>query len=179
MMIAFVVAGLALAACGSKEKPPGEWDTFTYADDGFSVRAPIKPGESTETIPTEFGNAPTRQYACSKLTDEGALIVMASDVDLPGDLDIPASLKDVASATSGGVNGQMISSEAVTLGGAPGHRYEVRGEAPDLGSVEMMGVAYYHNKRLYQVMAMYPVGDAKYKEKGEAFLASFTFLAGD
>jgi hypothetical protein len=175
ILVASVVFALMLFACGSKEKPPGEWDTFTFADDGFSVYAPVKCATTNETIPTAFGPAPTRQYMCNDLSDKGALIIMVSDVELPDGLDAAKILADVADATSGGGSGKQLSSEPTTLDGVPGHEYKVRREAPELGMLELIGAAYLSGKRLYQVMGTYPVGDEKYQKKVDAFQSSFRF----
>ena len=171
---AVLVCALMLAgACGGKEKPPAEWERFTFSDDGFSVRAPLHPRVSNSTIDTDLGASETRTYVCSKLSDRGALIVMINDIVLPAGTDMATALHGGVQGNASTFGGQVVSEVPVAKNGIQGTSYKIRGNDADLGPIEVVGESFHDGGHMFQAIALIPLDDEKYREKGEAFIASF------
>ena len=103
-----------------------EWQTYSYAADGFSVSAPAVPVASNQSVTTAEGSVELHNY----LVDIGAAALNASATNDASLLNknIAEALKGAENDAVGNAHGHLISDEGIALGEYSGLEFEAEND---------------------------------------------------
>ena len=150
-MLALVVCGSAPAFAQDPAAKP-DWKEYSYADDGFALKAPAEPAFAKQQQPTASGNIEMRQYSVDLAKDSGVLMSVS---DFPNGVHSPPK-----EALEAAVNGSVQASKAtkksekdIQLQQVAGVEFEAETDA-----YHMLGRYYWKNGRLFSLLAVTPLG---------------------
>jgi hypothetical protein len=151
----------------SPRTKPSEWKTYSYPAEGFRAAFPSEPTEQKQSVQTNAGTFELHTYL---VTNEAvALYIGVCDYgETVAGADPNAILEGARNGAVSKVNGHLISSSKVTLGGYPGIAFEV-----ETGGSHFFGRIYLVTTVLYQAFVALPP-EQSYPNTGK-FFDSFQF----
>ncbi len=149
VILALVVCGTGLACKRTPTAQPG-WLEYSYADDGFALKAPSQPTFEKQQDPTASGNIELRQYSVELTSD---VQIMMNVSDFPN-----ANHGTPRAALEGAVNGSIQNTKAtktseqdIELQQVPGIEFEA-----ETSGYHLLGRYYWKNNRLFALIAVSP-----------------------
>lgn len=151
LFLALPVCGSILAIAQDPAAKP-EWKEYSYADDGFALKAPAEPTFAKQQQATADGNIEMRQYSVDLTKDSGVLMSVS---DFPNGVHSPPK-EALEAAVNGSVQAtkaKKTSEKDIELRQVPGIEYEADNDA-----YHIMGRYYWKDGRLFSLMAVAPLG---------------------
>ena len=159
----------ATPAAPSQAAPTPNWQTYSYAADGFSASFPFAPTTDKKNVPTNAGSFELRSY----LAADGNSAVFVGVCDY-GTAIQGKNPNDVLNGAQSGAltnaKGHLISSSKITLGVYPGLSFEVEND-----SMHFSARIYLVGSTLYQTLVAAPLSQP-YPDV-QRFLDSFQLIA--
>jgi hypothetical protein len=146
-----MVYGAALAFSQAPAADP-EWKEYSYADDGFALKAPAPPTFQKVAQPTASGSIEMRQYSVDLTKDVGVLMGV-SDFPDANQLSDKQALEEGVTGSIQATNAKKTSEKDIALQQMPGIEFEA-----DTASFHMLGRYYWKKGRLFALMAVSPLG---------------------
>ena len=163
------IAALALVAAPAVAQTPA-WSTYADPALGFSVLFPGQPAASEKDLPV--GDQTVKMTSVTAADDQGVYMVAVVDYGVAPESS-KAALDGAVSGMVSSVDGQLVSQQAITVGGQPAREVVIR--STSTGSELLLKVrAVSSGTKLYEALAggAGPTG----APDADRFLASFTLL---
>ena len=146
-----MVCAAALALSQAPAANPG-WQEYSYADDGFALKAPVQPSFQKLQQPTSSGNIELRQYSLD-LPNNSGVIMSVSDFPNAKSLASKEALEDGVTGSIQATKATKTSEKNITLQQLPGIEYQA-----DTATFHMLGRYYWQNGRLFAMLSVSPLG---------------------
>jgi hypothetical protein len=129
---------------------PG-WQEYSYAQDGFALKAPAPPTFQKVPQSTALGNIEMRQYSVDLTKDSGVLMSVS---DFPThNLTSKEALEEAVNGSIQATKAKRTSEKSIELQQVPGIEF-----AADTDTYRMLGRYYWKNNRLFSMLAFSPLG---------------------
>jgi hypothetical protein len=140
-----------------------EWKQYSYAEDGFSISAPVKPVFSTQNKETPAGTVELHNYAVELGANSGVLI---SSTDFHQTKDVPANvlLQGAKNGAVQALNAKITSEKEITLAGNSGLEFAAQND-----TFHMRSRMYMVKGRLLTLLAIAPISTPIPAESGRIF----------
>jgi hypothetical protein len=145
-----MVCGGALAFA-QNQAPSREWKEYSYADDGFAMKAPSQPAFQKQQQATAAGNVEMRQYSVDLESDAGVLMSV-SDFPNGENTSAKTALESAVNGSIQATKAKKTSQKDIELQQIPGIEFEA-----DSDAYHMLGRYYWAKGRLFSLLAVAPL----------------------
>jgi hypothetical protein len=150
-LLAVCSAGLAFSQAPAANPA---WQEYSYAEDGFALKAPAPPFFHKLQQPTASGNVELRQYSLD-LPNNSGVIMSVSDFPNAKSLTSKEALEEGVTGSIQATNATKTSEKNIVLQQLPGIEYQA-----DTTSFHMLGRYYWQNGRLFAMLAVSALGSS-------------------
>lgn len=151
-LLAVLIVFGAAAVFAQEQAAKPEWKEYSYADEGFAMKAPAQPTLAKQQQPTAAGNIEMRQYSVDLANDSGVLMSVS---DFPT-ANYAAPKQALETAVTGSIQAtkaNKTSQKDIELQQVPGIEFEA-----DTAAYHMLGRYYWKDNRLFSMLSVSGLG---------------------